>query len=219
MLTPPLSMTAASLLPLLALHGVASTTAEIPPVVVVPNTPQLPFEKYTLPNGLEVILHEDHRMPEVAVDVWYKVGSKDEVAGRTGFAHLFEHMMFQGSKHVARGQALRVPPEGRRLERQRLDHAPTARTTSRSCRRTSSSWRCGWRATAWASCSTGPASSETLDNQRDVVKNERRQRFENRPMGLRRARPCSRRSTRPSTRTTTRSSGRWRTCRPRRSTT
>ena len=62
--------------------------------------PQLPFEKYTLPNGLEVILHEDHRMPEVVVDVWYKVGSKDEVPGRTGFAHLFEHVMFQGTKHV-----------------------------------------------------------------------------------------------------------------------
>src|SRR5215470_6573261 len=62
--------------------------------------PQLAFEKYTLPNGLEVILHEDHRLPQVAVDVWYKVGSKDEVDKRTGFAHLFEHVMFQGSKHV-----------------------------------------------------------------------------------------------------------------------
>ena len=62
--------------------------------------PQIPFEKYTLPNGLEVILHEDHRIPEVAVDVWYKVGSKDEADPRTGFAHLFEHVMFQGSKHV-----------------------------------------------------------------------------------------------------------------------
>src|SRR5258706_16188717 len=62
--------------------------------------PQVPFEKYVLPNGLEVILHEDHRIPEVAVDVWYKVGSKDEAPKRTGFAHLFEHVMFQGSKHV-----------------------------------------------------------------------------------------------------------------------
>src|SRR5262249_11473728 len=62
--------------------------------------PQLAFEKYTLPNGLEVILHEDHRMPEVAVDVWYKVGARDEAPGRTGFAHLFEHVMFQGTKHI-----------------------------------------------------------------------------------------------------------------------
>ena len=62
--------------------------------------PQVAFEKYTLPNGLEVILHEDHRMPEVAVDVWYKVGARDEAPGRTGFAHLFEHVMFQGTKHI-----------------------------------------------------------------------------------------------------------------------
>ncbi len=62
--------------------------------------PDLRFEKYTLPNGLEVVFHEDHRVPQVAIDVWYKVGSKDEEPGRTGFAHLFEHVMFQGSKHV-----------------------------------------------------------------------------------------------------------------------
>src|SRR6478609_9601377 len=62
--------------------------------------PQIPFEKYVLPNGLEVILLEDRRMPEVVVDVWYKVGSRDERPGKTGFAHLFEHVMFQGTKHV-----------------------------------------------------------------------------------------------------------------------
>ncbi len=61
--------------------------------------PHLKFEKYTLPNGLEVILHEDHSTPIVGVNVWYHVGSKNERPGRTGFAHLFEHMMFQGSKH------------------------------------------------------------------------------------------------------------------------
>ena len=62
--------------------------------------PQIAFEKYSLPNGLDVILSEDHRLPLVAVDVWYHVGPANEAAGRTGFAHLFEHMMFQGSKHV-----------------------------------------------------------------------------------------------------------------------
>src|SRR5437773_2505748 len=60
----------------------------------------LPFEKYKLDNGLEVILHEDRRTPVVAVNVWYHVGSKDEPAGKNGFAHLFEHVMFQGSKNV-----------------------------------------------------------------------------------------------------------------------
>ena len=62
--------------------------------------PDLKFEKYTLPNGLEVILREDHRLPLVAVDLWYHVGPVNEKIGRTGFAHLFEHMMFEGSEHV-----------------------------------------------------------------------------------------------------------------------
>ncbi len=64
------------------------------------NIPPLAFEKYTLSNGLEIILHEDHRLPLVALDVWYHVGPRNEVQGRTGFAHLFEHMMFEGSEHV-----------------------------------------------------------------------------------------------------------------------
>jgi zinc protease len=62
--------------------------------------PDIKFEKYTLSNGLTVIAHEDHRLPLVAIDLWYHVGPLNERAGRTGFAHLFEHMMFQGSEHV-----------------------------------------------------------------------------------------------------------------------
>jgi zinc protease len=62
--------------------------------------PVLKYETYTLPNGLKVITHEDHRLPLVAVDLWYHVGPLNERAGRTGFAHLFEHMMFEGSEHV-----------------------------------------------------------------------------------------------------------------------
>jgi zinc protease len=65
--------------------------------------PKIKFEKYTLPNGLEVILHEDHSTPIVTVNTWYKVGSGDEKVGRTGFAHLFEHIMFMGSEHVPTG--------------------------------------------------------------------------------------------------------------------
>src|SRR5689334_19800442 len=64
-----------------------------------PQLPDLGVEKYTLPNGLEVILHQDHTTPVVGVNLWYKVGSKNEKLGRTGFAHLFEHLMFQGSQH------------------------------------------------------------------------------------------------------------------------
>ena len=59
----------------------------------------IPFEKKILPNGLEVIVHVDKSMPVAAVNVWYHVGSKNEVPGRTGFAHLFEHVMFEGSKN------------------------------------------------------------------------------------------------------------------------
>lgn len=62
--------------------------------------PVLKYETYTLPNGLKVITHEDHRLPLVAVDLWYHVGPLNERPGRTGFAHLFEHMMFEGSEHV-----------------------------------------------------------------------------------------------------------------------
>ena len=75
--------------------GLGAETASAP--LKVPN---LKYEKYTLPNGLEVILREDHRLPLVAVDLWYHVGPVNEKAGRTGFAHLFEHMMFEGSEHV-----------------------------------------------------------------------------------------------------------------------
>src|SRR5262249_45859819 len=61
------------------------------------------YSKFTLPNGLDVLIHEDHALPIVAVNVWYHVGSKNEVPGRTGFAHLFEHLMFEGSQHYDRG--------------------------------------------------------------------------------------------------------------------
>ena len=64
-----------------------------------PQVPELKVERYTLPNGLTVLLHEDHKTPVAAVDIYYKVGSKDEKPGKTGFAHLFEHMMFLGSQH------------------------------------------------------------------------------------------------------------------------
>ena len=63
--------------------------------------PKLEFEKYTLPNGLQVILHVDRKLPIVHVNQWFHVGSKNEKTGRTGFAHLFEHMMFQGSKNAS----------------------------------------------------------------------------------------------------------------------
>ena len=65
---------------------------------------QLPYTQFTLANGLHVILHEDHSVPVVSVNVWYHVGSAREKTGRTGFAHLFEHLMFMGSGHVKPGE-------------------------------------------------------------------------------------------------------------------
>ena len=62
--------------------------------------PRIEFNKFTLANGLDVILHEDHKLPVVHVNLWYHVGSKNERSGKTGFAHLFEHMMFEGSRNL-----------------------------------------------------------------------------------------------------------------------
>jgi zinc protease len=79
---------------------VAATVAFAAPPSKALKLPEIKYETYTLPNGLKVITHEDHRLPLVAVDLWYHVGPLNERAGRTGFAHLFEHMMFEGSEHV-----------------------------------------------------------------------------------------------------------------------
>ena len=65
---------------------------------------RVPYQTFTLRNGLQVIVHEDHSVPVVAVNTWYHVGSSDEKPGRTGFAHLFEHIMFMGSQHVPNGE-------------------------------------------------------------------------------------------------------------------
>ncbi len=67
------------------------------PVSTLVDAVNIPYEKFTLPNGLTVLVHEDRKAPVVAVSVWYNVGSKDEPKGKTGFAHLFEHLMFNGS--------------------------------------------------------------------------------------------------------------------------
>ena len=166
----------------LLLAGVATPTAAPPPAPDA-DLPRLAFEKYVLPNGLEVILHEDHRIPEVAVDVWYKVGSKDEADKRTGFAHLFEHVMFQGSKHVPEDKHFEY------LQKAGVSNANGSTSTDRtnyfevvpSNQLELALWlesdRMGFLLER-------PAFKETIDVQRDVVKNERRQRVENRPMGL-----------------------------------
>ena len=87
--------TVASLLLLSTVTAFAASPAKIAPLPAV----DIPYQKFVLDNGLTLIVHEDHKVPVVAVNIWYHVGSKDERPGRTGFAHLFEHLMFNGSEN------------------------------------------------------------------------------------------------------------------------
>ena len=113
----------------------------------------VPYTQFKLPNGLNVILHRDTSVPVVSVNVWYHVGSGNERPGRTGFAHLFEHVMFEGSMHVPEGD--RSTPGSRpRAATTTARPAPIARTITRICRPTRSNWRCSSSRIAWASCST-----------------------------------------------------------------
>jgi zinc protease len=146
----------------------------------MPQIPELKFEKYTLSNGLQVILHEDHTTPIVAVNVWYHVGSKDERPGRTGFAHLFEHMMFQGSKHYDKVFFGPIQTVGGQLNgstaTDRTNYWETVPANYLELALWMESDRMGYLLPAMTQAK--------LDNQRDVVKNERRQTYENRPYGL-----------------------------------
>ncbi len=157
-----------------------SATLLAAPAKPMPQIPVLKFQKYTLPNGLDVILHEDHSTPIVGVNVWYHVGSKDERPGRTGFAHLFEHMMFQGSKHYDKVYFGPIQSVGGRLNgstaMDRTDYWETVPSNYLELALWMESDRMGFLLPAMTQAK--------LDNQRDVVKNERRQSYENRPYGL-----------------------------------
>ena len=141
---------------------------------------EIAFERYTLDNGLTVILHEDHRLPRVAVDLWYYVGSKDEPNGRSGFAHLFEHLMFMGTKNVPIGQFDNI-----------MEGAGGSNNATTSSDRTNY-FESGPRELLElflfleADRMTGLSRAMTLEKlntQRGVVRNERRQSYENRPYG------------------------------------
>jgi zinc protease len=145
-------------------------------------TPEIGFEKYRLPNGLDVILHVDHAVPIVHVEVWYKVGSKDEAPGKTGFAHLFEHMMFQGTKHIPEdayfkylGQAGASARNGS-TSTDRTNYFETLPASELELGLWLESSRMGFLLDR-------PSFRAAFENQRDVVKNERRQRIENAPLG------------------------------------
>jgi len=148
----------------------------------LPDVPNIAYDKYTLPNGLQVILVEDKRLPVVAVNVWYHVGPANEAPGLAGFAHLFEHMMFAGSKHLPRGLADRL-----------LEGAGASDSNGGT----------GYDSTSYYD--TVPANQlelalwvhadrmgylldvldqKALSNQQDVVRNERRETVENEPYGI-----------------------------------
>jgi zinc protease len=151
------------------------TAQQAAPKIDVPNT------QFDLPNGLHVILHEDHTVPLLTVNVWYHVGSAREKEGRTGFAHLFEHLMFMGSGHAKYGDFDRL-----------LESAGGTNNASTAEDRTNyyidvpsnaldlalflESDRMGYLLDAM--------SPKTVDAQRDVVKNERRESYENQPYGM-----------------------------------
>lgn len=135
-----------------------------------------------LPNGLRVIVHEDHAAPLVTVELWYHVGSKDEPQGRQGFAHLFEHVMFQGSKHVPEDTYFRD------LERAGASNINGTTNTDRT-NYFETVPRNRLELALWLESDRmgfllDHVDQQTFAGQRDVVKNERRQNYENAPYGL-----------------------------------
>ena len=138
------------------------------------------YEKVVLPNGLEVIIHEDHSIPLAAVNVWYHVGSKDEEPGRTGFAHLFEHVMFEGSKHHNSSYFEPLQKVGANLNGStnpdRTNYWEDVPANYLELALWLESDRMGFLLEA--------LDQQRFDIQREVVKNERRQSYENRPYGM-----------------------------------
>jgi zinc protease len=140
----------------------------------------LPFTKRTLGNGLDVIVHEDHHVPIVAVNIWYHVGSKDERPGQTGFAHLFEHLMFEGSEHHNTGFFPPIQQAGGAVN----GSTSTDRTNYWEVVPTSAVDLALWMESDRMGFLLPAVTPERLETQRDVVLNERRQNYENRPYGL-----------------------------------
>ena len=142
--------------------------------------PGYPVVEHTLPNGLRVLSSPDHATPSVAVNLWYDVGSRHEEPGRTGFAHLFEHVMFQGSAHVSSGQHIALM--------QAAGAAVNATTWFDRTNYFETLPSGGLDLALWLEADRmgtllSALTQENLDNQREVVKEEKRQRYDNVPYG------------------------------------
>jgi len=142
--------------------------------------PPIAYTEFALPNGLRVILHEDHSTPIVAVNVWYHVGSKNERPGKTGYAHLFEHMMFQGSKSYDDDYFKALQEVGGTLN----GSTNTDRTNYWEVVPSNFLERAIFLEADRMGGLLEPMTEAKLANQRDVVKNEKRQNYDNRPYGL-----------------------------------
>ena len=140
----------------------------------------IPYTKHTLRNGMPVLIHEDHRCPIVAVNLWYHVGSKNEQPGRTGFAHLFEHLMFEGSEHYNHGYFQPLQQAGAVLN----GSTNSDRTNYWEVVPTSGLELALWMESDRMGHLLPALTEEKFRNQRDVVLNERRQNYENRPYGM-----------------------------------
>jgi len=144
--------------------------------------PKIAYEKYTLPNGLDVILVENHTLPIAAVNLWYHVGPANEAPGLTGFAHLFEHMMFAATRHVPRGLADKLlegagaTDSNGSTDFDRTNYFDTVPSNQLELALWTHSDRMGYLLDV--------LDQTALSNQQDVVRNERRQSFENRPYGI-----------------------------------
>src|SRR5688500_1091709 len=142
---------------------------------------KVPYTHFTLPNGLNVILHEDHSVPMVSINMWYHVGSGREKPGRTGFAHLFEHLMFEGSKHVPEGafdtwlEAAGANNNGS-TNRDRTNYYIDMPSNALDLGLFLESDRMGYLLDI--------VTPQLVNGQRDVVKNERRSGVENAPYGM-----------------------------------
>ncbi len=141
---------------------------------------EVTYEKHTLDNGLDVIVHEDHGCPIVAVNLWYHVGSKNERPGLTGFAHLFEHLMFEGSSHHDRGYFHPLQEAGGVLN----GSTNSDRTNYWEVVPTNAVERALWMESDRMGYLLPALTQQKFDTQREVVLNERRQNYENRPYGL-----------------------------------
>ena len=159
----------------------ALALAALQPASAAAQALRIPYRTFTLPNGLQVFVHEDHSVPIVTVNTWYHVGSADERAGRTGFAHLFEHLMFMGSQHVPTGDFDKLleaagGDNNASTAEDRTNYYEDGPSNALELMLFLDSDRMGFL--------LPELTPPKVDLQRGVVQNERRQSYENQPYGL-----------------------------------